>query len=463
MRAAALIAALVAAVLGAVTPAAAQTEVLTSPTFGRVAIYAPATTPTAVVLFLSGDGGWTGSVVSIAERLRDRGALVVGIDVRSFVRGLEESQACAYPAGDLEELSRNVQLHHKLAAYRRPILVGYSSGATLAYAAIVSAPRETFAGAISLSFCPDLTIRTPLCEMRGLHARKRTDRRYVLAPDAGLKVPWTVLQGDGDRVCTPTSTRAFTKATGSARIIVLRGVGHVLNVPGNWEGEFLNTFAEASAERPDETIRVSIPAVADLSVVEVPATGGPSSDLMAVVFSGDGGWAELDKGVAAALAAAGVPSIGWSSLRYYWTPRTPDKAAADLARIIAHYTTAWNKRRVLLVGYSFGADVVPFLVTRLPPDVRARIAGVGLLGLSPTATFEFHLAEWFGGGATTEYLTVPEVERLSVPVTCVRGAGESDSACSSLRGANIAVVTVGEGHHFSDEYQRLAEAILRHL
>jgi type IV secretory pathway VirJ component len=200
--------------------------------------------------------------------------------------------------------------------------------------------------------------------------------------------------------------------------------------------------------------------VADLGLVEVPAERN-GADLFAVILTGDGGWAEIDKGIAQGLAASGVASVGWSSLRYYWTPRTPDAAALDLARIIDHYATAWHKRRALVVGYSFGADVLPFLVNRLPPEAARRVAGVSLLGLSEAAAFEFHVSSWLGGGSDARYKTLPEVARLSVPVTCVRGADEADSACSALRGPAIRDVVVGRGHHFGGEYGRVAEAILR--
>lgn len=444
-------------------PSAAQTETLRDPTFGRISIYAPAGAPGAVVLFVSGDGGWNLGVVAMAERLRDLGALVVGIDIRAFLRGLAASTSCAYPAGDLEELARNVQLHRKLPAYKRPILVGYSSGATLVYAAIASAPPETFAGAISLGFCPDILIHPPLCEMRGLKTRKRSDKLgYDVQPFSGSRVPWMVLQGEIDQVCDPAGTRAFVAATGNARVFSLQKVGHGFGVPRNWEPQFLDAYrAVIASVRPDEPVRATVPEIADLSLVDVPAQGGIQRDDMAVIVTGDGGWAELDKSVANALAAAGVPTVGWSSLRYFWTPRTPESAAADLARIISHYTEAWQKQRVTLVGYSFGADVLPFLVARLPKDILSRVAKVALLGLSPTATFEFHVAEWLGRASASNYPTVPEVERLAVPVLCIRGSDERESACSSLRGSHVTVATIGEGHHFGGEYGRVAEAILR--
>ena len=100
-----------------------------------------------------------------------------------------------------------------------------------------------------------------------------------------------------------------------------------------------------------------------------------------------------DKSVAAGLSANGVAVVGWSSLAYYWTPRSSPAAATDLNRIIEQYTTAWRRPHVLIIGYSFGADVAPFLINRLPASTRGRVAAVTLLGPSGNASFEFHVAD----------------------------------------------------------------------
>jgi len=437
-------------------------EVFTVPVFGQVSVYRPERPPEQIVLFISGDGGWNLGVVPMADRLRDLGGLVVGIDIRPFMKSLEAPGRCAYPAGALEELSRATQLRYKIPAYERPILVGYSSGATLVYAALAAAPPETFAGALSLGFCPDLEITSEPCQMRGLKTVRRSRGvGYDLSPFPGLRVPWMVLQGEVDQVCSPSTTRAFVAGTGSARIFSLPNVGHGFGVPRNWEPQFIEAYRAIVNTRTHDEPRVTVPEVADLPLIEVPASAATDRGMMAIVISGDGGWAELDKSVAAGLAAAGIPTVGWSSLRYFWTPRTPEAAAADLSRVITHYSAAWQMDRVILAGYSFGADVLPFLVNRLEPAARARVAQVVLLGLGTTAAFEFHIAEWVGQSHGSQYPTVPEVDRLTVAVTCVMGAGEQNSACHALRASSARVVTVGTGHHFGGEYTRLVDVILR--
>jgi type IV secretory pathway VirJ component len=447
-------------------PARAGEETFSFAPFGTVHVYAPPGAPAQVVLFVSGDGGWNLGVIPMARRLQGEGALVAGIDVRTYLAGLEKSGACAYPAGSLEELSRAVQLRHHLQEYRAPILVGYSSGATLVYAALAQAPPETFRGAISLGFCPDVSLRTPLCRGRGLVSHpKAKGTGYDLEAFPGLALPWAVLQGEIDQVCAPAETARFVGQIPSARLVSLPKVGHGFGVTPRWEPQYVEAYRqlakETPAPAPAPAAGAAVPPddIARLGLVEVPATG-PERDLMAVFASGDGGWAEIDKRISARLAASGVPVVGWSSLKYYWTPRTPDAAAADLARILDHYGRLWGKRRFLLVGYSFGADVLPFLASRLPAELRSRVALVGLLGLSDNASFEFHVAGWLGVD-TGHHPTAPEVARLgTTPVLCFRGEDENDSACRLLHGPAVRTVTLAGGHHFGGNYEKIADEIL---
>lgn len=185
---------------------------------------------------------------------------------------------------------------------------------------------------------------------------------------------------------------------------------------------------------------------------------------MAIILTGDGGWASLDQGVAGLLAEQGVPSIGWSSLRYYWAARTPQEGAADLARIIRHYTAAWHVSRVVLVGYSFGADVLPFLANRLPAEVARQVSSIVLLAPSNQASFQFHVTDWIASDGDSRYPTPPEIERLVPPVTCVTDADDTDSVCHAMAtGRSRVAAVVGHGHHFSGDYAQLASLVLRSL
>jgi len=195
-----------------------------------------------------------------------------------------------------------------------------------------------------------------------------------------------------------------------------------------------------------------------LPLIRVPATGG-TSDTAVIFVSGDGGWAAIDKGISKVFAANGMPVTGLDALKYFWKKRTPEEAAADLERIIVET----RKPRVVLAGYSRGADVLPAMISRLPPSTRARIRLIALLGASPRVEFEFHVADWLRS-SSKGVLVKPEVDKLtSERILCLAGEDDKDSLCPQLRGANIDVVILKGSHHFDGNYERLGRIVLEHL
>jgi type IV secretory pathway VirJ component len=209
------------------------------------------------------------------------------------------------------------------------------------------------------------------------------------------------------------------------------------------------------------TLAAAPSALGDLPVIAIaPQAGVTASDTFAIMLSGDGGWAGLDKDVAGALAANGIPVIGLDSLRYFWSARSPEGLAADLDRMIRYYLTQLGKQRVVLIGYSQGADVLPFAVNRLKPDVRWHVALVAIMGMSEHALFEFHVASWISDDNSGP-ATLPEVDKINgIPVLCIFGEDESDSLCPKLDPHRFSIVKLKGGHHFDGNYESLARTIL---
>ena len=195
--------------------------------FGDVSLYQGTTGPRDVVLFLSGDGGWNLGVISMAQRLADKGAIVAGIDIRHYLQQLEKSaDTCVSPAAELENLSRYLQAKLGLKSYLQPTLVGYSSGATLVYATLAEAPDRLFKGALSIGFCPDLDLKKPLCKGSGIEATPRRSVSGVLKgvdflPSKIRSGKWISLQGELDQVCPAAATRKFIASVPGAEIVML--------------------------------------------------------------------------------------------------------------------------------------------------------------------------------------------------------------------------------------------------
>ena len=227
-------------------------------------------------------------------------------------------------------------------------------------------------------------------------------------------------------------------------------------------------LAAPAPARDAGTARTS-DSIDDLPAVDVPPTSisrrdDPHADSVVVLLTGDGGWAGLDREVAAQFGAHGVPVIALSSLKYFWHARTPDQTALDVARLARYALGAYRRTRVILVGYSFGADVLPFVVNRLPVDVLDRTASLHLLALSTRADFEIHPADWLRRSPSDDGMpVVPEITRLppDLPRQCYYGQGEQEDPCPKLPATAIGRVVVGSGHDFSGDARSLVAAILR--
>jgi type IV secretory pathway VirJ component len=322
----------------------------------------------------------------------------------------------------------------------------------MAYAVLAQAPQDTFAGALSVGFCPHLNLDKPLCKGSGLELTHGARGAGLnLKPIKSLINPWVVLNDSNSLECPAAATRDFVARVHGAAIATLPSLG---------ERPFDAAFAKLAAANLNRVVAPPA-ALGDLPVVEVAAQpNAPPSDSFAIIMSGDGGWAGIDQNIAAALSAKGIPVVGWDSLRYYWTARTPEGLAADTDRMIRYYVTHFGKKRVLLIGYSQGADVLPFAVNRLPAATKAHVSLTAILGMSEHALFEFHVSSWISDDNSGPE-TLPEVNRITgIPVLCIYGEDEHDSLCPKLDSSKFKIVKVKGGHHFDGNYAALADDIL---
>jgi type IV secretory pathway VirJ component len=350
-------------------------------------------------------------LVREARALAASGVAVVGVDLTSYLAGLAASaDGCHYVVGEIEALSQRLQRELGFAGYRSPILAGLGAGATLAEAARPQAPAPPQGGALALAAAPSLATRVPLCA--GAPSRPGPDGGFAYAlPDS---LPGTLIRVD--------------------------------------RGPIAKAIAPLLAESAGA-------AGSALPTIEIPSkAAGP---LLAVIWSGDGGWRDLDRTLGTLLAERGVTVVGVDSLRYFWRKRTPEEAAADLAKLLAARRAKAGAEAVLLVGYSFGADVLPAIYNRLPEAERARVVQLSLLGLAPTASFEFHVAGWLGAAGADDRPVLPELARIDPRlVQCVYGVEEKESLCPGPELDAAERIETKGGHHFDGNYRALAEKIL---
>lgn len=449
------------------TPACAKQEKapekLTFGVFGEVLIYRNTTEPGRAVLLLS-EGAWDARMDKAARTIAGMDATVVGIDTSRLLAPLRaKAEGCFYQAWEFEGLSKIVQKTLGFKGYHLPVLAGFGEGADVAYATMAQAPKETFAGAVTLGFTPRLAIGKPFCAANGLKFDTGADGAVIFKPVEKPQGKLVLLQGKNDQRFTPADAGAFASQVPGAAMHELPDTDQNVTDPKLWRAAFLEAL---NAVAPVQAAQAAKPAagpqgVDDLPLVELPAEH-PGKTL-AVIVTGDGGWAGIDQHIGEIMAAHGVSVVGLNSLKYFWTAKQPDEMAHDLERTLTHYADKWGADKFIVVGYSIGADIMPFMCGRMSEPTKAKLAVVAMLGPGTHADFEFHLSNWL----TTENVPegapmIPEMKKLEkTPVLLVCGSEEEGTLCQNYEAPNVKSLVLPGGHHFNKEYTHIAFSILR--
>jgi phosphatidylglycerol lysyltransferase len=396
-----------------------------------------------VVLF-SDARGWSSVSDDTAAALARDGALVVGVDLPTYLKRLDihTGETCHGVVGDIESISRQIQRERGSASYLTPIVAGIGEGGALAAIILAQAPAATVAGAVSYDPTTTVPSDIPLCSATSAE------------PGGGFAYgPWPSLPGFW-MVAFPASGDTH----GRQRIAALKTAGTRVNVT-NATGGAAETLAALLHPLLAQGAIAPTAGIANLPLVELPAE--PRGPLLAIVLSGDGGWRDVDRAIAQKLQSDGVSVVGWDSLRYFWSKKSPEQTARDLGAVIDTYTSRWGTSKIALIGYSFGADVLPFAYDHLSPEAKVRVVQLSLLGFAPAANFEITVSGWLGAAPDKDALpTEPAIVPIDpTMIQCFYGAKEDDSACPLLAG-KVEIIRVPGGHHFDNDYGALARRIL---
>ena len=409
----------VVGLLSALSISMAHAGTLPGGRYGDVTFTKPAGPMRGFVVLFS-DKNWTPADTQTADALAKHGAMVVGVDTARYASKLPLlNETCHKLVGDAESVSHQLEREVQSSRYFAPILIGTGQGGVLATKILAQAPDNTVAGALALN--PDAEL----------------DARFNPCPPDPTITHAKGLPGFFDKTTQPASASQP-------------------NAQPNAQADAL--LALATPHLKLEQLRDED--VSDLPLIELPAAR--PTNLLAIVISGDGGWRDLDKTVGESLQKDGVSVIGIDSLRYFWSAKTPEQTSHDLARVIQAYSARWHSEHVALIGYSFGADVMPFAYNRLPESVRAKVSFVSLMGFAPDADFQIRVTGWLGMPASKDALQVrPELAKLPpAMVQCIYGTAEKDTLCPALTQTGIEVVKTTGDHHFGGDYNELARRIL---
>ncbi len=197
-----------------------------------------------------------------------------------------------------------------------------------------------------------------------------------------------------------------------------------------------------------------------LPVIERPALQDTAATLV-VLLTGDGGWASADEKVATGLRARGAAVVGLNMRSYLGDRKTPEQAADDVGCIAEFFSDAWRRSRLMLLGYSRGADIAPFVAARWPEPLRARLNMVALVSPSTRANFKFHFIDLLRDVERDDDLALaPELLRLrGLQVICIYGTGDKSSGCPGNDPQVMQSYARTGGHRLTGGFDAVAELL----
>lgn len=187
--------------------------------------------------------------------------------------------------------------------------------------------------------------------------------------------------------------------------------------------------------------------------------GSDSSKPLIFYISGDGGFNKFSTSFIKTLNQQGYAIIGLDSKDYFWKKKKPQEAASAIEAAIDQYNKEWKRKNVLLIGYSFGADVAPFMLTHFSAVLSGKINHIVLLSPSSKTDFEIHVLQMFGWGKNSGESVPAEVNKIIKPVLIIEGDDEEDFPFNELTIKNKQLIKMPGGHHYDGDINGLCKKI----
>lgn len=181
-------------------------------------------------------------------------------------------------------------------------------------------------------------------------------------------------------------------------------------------------------------------------------------------ISGDGGYTSFSENICTAINNAGYKVTSLNSKSYFDDQKTPQQTTSD---IVSYLNDQFNKKKdqqFILIGYSFGADITPFVVNLFPDSIKKKLISVVLLSPSTSTDFETHVWDKLGGKKQRSMDVVAEVNKLgTIRTAIILGNDDDDFPINSIKLKNYSHELLPGGHHYEGNTDEVAKAMMKYF
>jgi type IV secretory pathway VirJ component len=122
----------------------------------------------------------------------------------------------------------------------------------------------------------------------------------------------------------------------------------------------------------------------------------------------------------------------------------------------------WDRSSFILVGYSFGAGVVPFIANNFPDQLKGKIKGVYCFSPDKTSDFEIHISDMLSMNTKEKYNVLNEL-KIIIPFNpvCIFGSKEDAKLKKQFFIKGIRIESLPGEHHYNNDYNAIAGIMLK--
>jgi len=180
-------------------------------------------------------------------------------------------------------------------------------------------------------------------------------------------------------------------------------------------------------------------------------------------ISGDGGYTSFSEGVCATINKAGYMVTSLNSKSYFDDKKTPRQTTDDFVNYLNDQFNKRKDRQFLLIGYSFGADITPFVVNLFPDSIKKKLISVILLSPSTSTDFETHVWDKLGLKKKRSMDVVAEVNKLGTMKTAIILGNDDDFPINSIKLKNYVHELLPGGHHYEGNTDEVAKTVMKYF
>lgn len=182
-------------------------------------------------------------------------------------------------------------------------------------------------------------------------------------------------------------------------------------------------------------------------------------------LSGDAGFNTFSTTFSQELYRKGYDVFVLNSKNYFWTKKTPDQSSKDSENYLKQVLKNRKNKKIIIIGFSYGADVAPFIYNRFDADFQKNIQSLIIIGPSKVNDFEIHLKEYITGKMEYGFSVVNEINKIKkVPFTLVVSDFEEiHFPLKEITLKKYQFLHLKGDHHYDGNTKMLADSILKYF